>query len=182
MVFWLEAAVLAVVGVLAGSIVFSTLRTGIGPMPSSAAARAELVKLLPQDLDGEVLELGSGWGGLALTLARAAPRARVIGIERSWVPLLWSRLRLRLSGPANCRFVWADFQKLPLGSAQVVVCYLFRGGMQKLAPKLSSELAPGALVLSNTFALTGWTCEATVVAQDLWKSPVYRYRVPARSA
>jgi hypothetical protein len=62
----------------------------------------------------------------------------------------------------------------------VVVCYLFRGGMQQLAPKLSAELKPGALVLSNTFALPGWTPEATVVVDDLWKSPVYRYRAPVR--
>ena len=176
----LEAALLVAVLVVAGSIIVTTLRTGIGPMPSSRQARVAVVALLPESFEGEVYELGSGWGGLALAIARAAPRSQVIGVERSWVPLLWSRLRLRLSGVTNCRFQWADFQKLPLGSARAVVCYLFRGGMERLSPKLLSELAPGALVISNTFALPGWSPEASVVVRDLWNSRIYRYRRPAR--
>lgn len=176
----LEAALLVAVLVVAGSIIVTTLRTGIGPMPSSRPARAAVLKLLPEGLEGDVFELGSGWGGLALAIARAAPRSQVIGVERSWVPWLWSRLRLRLSGVSNCRFLWSDFQRLPLGSARAVVCYLFLGGMERLSPKLSSELAPGALVVSNTFALPGWSPEASVVVHDLWNSRVYLYRRPAR--
>jgi len=176
----LEAALLIAVVVVAASIIVTTLRTGIGPMPSSLAARKALVEVLPKDLEGPVYELGSGWGGLALAIARAAPRCQVIGVERSWVPLLWSRLRRRLSGASNCRFLWADFQQLPLGPAAAVVCYLFRGGMAKLSPKLLSELAPGTPVVSNTFALEGWTPEACVVVKDLWNSRIYLYRRPAR--
>ena len=49
--------------------------------------------------------------------------------------------------------------------------------MAKLRPKLEAELPKGALVLSNTFALSGWQAVAEKTASDLHASKVYLYRV-----
>lgn len=172
-------AALAVVVLATASIVLHTLRVGISPMPSSPAARAAVLELVASHLAGRaapvIAELGAGWGTLALALARQHPQARVVAYESSPVPWLWCRLRRALCGAANLELRRRDFFAAPLGEVDVVVCYLFTGAMERLAPKLRAELRDGAAVVSNTFGLRGWTAEATRTLHDVYRTPVYRY-------
>ncbi len=162
------------------SIVFHTLRTGISPMPTSGRVRRQVLSLLPEDLEGTVLELGSGWGTLAFSLADRCPRARVVAYELSPVPYAFAWLRQRLAPRPNLRLVREDFFRASFSGASAVVCYLFPGAMTRLGPKLSEELAPGARILSHTFALRGWKPLRTLVVDDLYRTPVYLYEVPPR--
>jgi hypothetical protein len=162
------------------SIVFHTLRTGISPMPSAPRVRRQLLSLVPEDLTGPVLELGAGWGSLAFALADHCPRAQVVAYELSPLPYAFCRLRQRLAPRPNLRLVRADFFHASFAGASAVVCYLFPGAMSRLGPKLSAELAPGALVLSHTFALRGWAPTRTLVTADLYRTRVYLYVVPER--
>jgi hypothetical protein len=172
---------LAVLALLLGgmlSIVFFTLWTGISPMPTSGTVRRELLALVPEGLEGTVLELGSGWGTLAFALADACPRAQVVGFEVSPLPYALSRLRQWLAPRPNLRLVRQDFFGTSFAEASLVVCYLFPGAMRRLVPKLSAELPRGAFILSHTFALRGWTPHRTAVAADLYRTPVYLYAAP----
>jgi hypothetical protein len=144
-------------------------------MPTSRRVRAVLLELLPQDLEGEVHELGAGWDGLALALADALPRARVVAWEQSLVPWAVFRLRLALKPRPNVELRRRDFFEADLSGAGLVVCYLWTGAMARLAPKFEAELRDGAVVLSQTFALRGWTAETTRVVDDVYRTPVYRY-------
>jgi hypothetical protein len=171
----LGLAVLALTVAGLVSIVHATLRLGISPVPTSAGVRRALLQMLPASLDGEVHELGAGWGGLALALADARPRARVIAWEASWVPWAVFRVRLWLRPRANLTLVRADLFGADLSRAQAVVCYLWTGAMQRLSAKLQAELPDGAAVLSHTFALRGWTPAETRTVDDLYRTPVYRY-------
>jgi len=174
----LEISVL--VGILAviAMIGFHTLTTGISPVPTSPRVRAALLALLPPGLDGVIIEAGSGWGGLAFALAKRYPGARVHAFELSWVPWAVSRLRLAITPLANLTIKRGDFMGHSLTDARAVVCYLFPGGMEKLKAKFEAELASGALVASNTFAIRGWKAERVIQADDLYASPVYLYRMP----
>lgn len=163
------------------SIVFHTLRTGISPMPTSPRVRRQLLSLLPAETAGTVLELGSGWGTLAFALADHCPRARVVAFELSPLPYAFSRLRQRLAPRPNLQLVREDFFRASFSEASAVVCYLFPGAMTRLAPRLSTELAPGTRILSHTFALRGWKPLRTLVVDDLYRTPVYLYEVPART-
>jgi len=138
--------------------------------------REVLLAQLPEGLQGEVHELGAGWGTLALPLARRCPQARIIAWESSPVPCLVLLLRARLSGCRNLQVRWLDFFEADLRGASAVVCYLFTGAMTRLQTKFEAELAPGSLIVSQTFGLRGWTPEATVIVADLYRTPVYRYR------
>ncbi len=160
------------------SIVFHTLRTGISPMPTSAKVRHQLLSLVPPDLEGTLLELGSGWGALAFALADQCPRARVVAYELSPLPYAFSWLRQRLAPRPNLQLVRKDFFRASFSEASAVVCYLFPGAMTRLAPKLSTELAPGTRILSHTFALRGWKPLRTLVVDDLYRTPIYLYEVP----
>jgi SAM-dependent methyltransferase len=163
------------------SIVVYALRVGITPMPTSPRVRALMLSLLPRDERGTVLELGSGWGTLAFALADHCPQARVVGIELSPLPYAFARLRQRLAPRANLRFVRDDFFHASFSEASVIVCYVHRDAMRRLSLRLKEELPPGARVLSNTFALRGWTPSRTLVARDLYRSRVYLYEIPARA-
>jgi hypothetical protein len=81
----------------------------------------------------------------------------------------------RLMPLPNLSFVRGDFHAQRLGDADVLVCYLFTGGMRALAER--GGFKPGARLVSSTFALPGRTAESTVRARDLYASPVYRYRL-----
>ncbi len=168
------------VGLLASASVFSivigALRTGISPMPSSRGATKRPLSLVPPG-EGSIVELGAGWGGLCIALARAHPQRQVVGYELSSIPWLCALLRARLARLENLSVHKADFLVADLSAAQVVVCYLYPQGMSRLSPKLLAELEPGTTVLSNTFALPGWEPEAVTKLDDLHRTPVYRYRL-----
>ena len=166
----------AVLGAIA-SIFASTLATGASPLPTSSAAGDTLLEMLPEEINGPVYDLGSGWGGMARALARHYPASTVIGFEVSPLPWAWSWLRRSVYGPDNLTFRYGNFHKTGLEDAALVVCYLPGPVMEKLRPKLEAELKPGALVTSNTFAFQGWTPVATQTAPDMYASQVYLYQV-----
>jgi hypothetical protein len=176
---WASGLLVGLVALAALSVIGSTLRLGISPMPTSPRVRRAMLAMVPPMTQGEVHELGCGWGGLALALARHCPRARVIAWEASLLPWLVSRLRAR--GVANLEVRRGDFLEGDLARAEVLVCYLFTGGMRALAGKLSRERSGEAVCLvTNTFAVHGWPPAETVTVDDLWRTRVYRYaQVPA---
>jgi len=157
------------------SVVWGTLRAGISPMPSSDKARKAMLSLLPASVDGPILELGSGWGGLACCLAERHPQAPVQGYEVSVLPWLFSVLRQRALGLGNLSFHRADFRGVDFSGARVLVCYLHPEGMKKLGEALEGGLPRGVMLVSNTFALPGFEPHQVLVLDDLYSTRVYSY-------
>ena len=161
-----------------------TIRTGISPVPTTPRMAAEIFILCPpgsllqQTAGGVVYELGSGWGNLAIALAKRFPERAVVGYELSPLPWLASRLALRLWPRANLVLRRADFMAADLGDAALVVCYLYPGAMRRLRDKLERELQAGALVVSSAFLVPGWRPAAVRLAADQYETPVYLYRMP----
>lgn len=184
----IEFAALAA-GLFAIALVFvHTLLTGSPPTPTSPSVRRAMLRVLPRRLPakgdgdiGQIFELGAGWGGNALALAKAYPDVPVIALERSPLPWLVARLRLVFQPRPKLSVRLGDFMREPLSEAALVVCYLSGAQMPGLEAKLQAELPPGALVLTHTFALPTWRPADTVIADDLYKSPVYLYEMPASS-
>ena len=110
-------------------------------------------------------------------MARDHPDRAVVGLELSPLPFVVAWLVNRLNPLANLRFRRRDFMAEELADADVVVCFLYGGAMTRLSDKLARELRPGAVVVSNYFALPGWTAATRASAGDAWASPVYVYRV-----
>ena len=148
-------------------------------MPSSRTAISAIRSLAVPVDDGPIYELGSGWGGLAINLARAHPERQVRGYEISTLPYLFSVFLGRCSGLKNLEFRRQNFHQHDLSDAAMVVCYLFPGGMSELAEKLKGH---SLVVVSNTFALPGWEPEKVVDLGDRHRTRVYRYREPSRAA
>lgn len=172
----MELALFGVVCVAAISIIWSTLRFGISPMPTSGKVRALLVSdFFTPEQGGVIHELGAGWGTLAFAIARRCPRAKVVAHEGSLVPFLFCAVRRLVTGAKNVELRFGDFLTADLREASGVVTYLWTGGMAQLAPKFEAELAPGAFVISHTFAWRGREPQKSVTAADLHRTPIYRY-------
>ena len=163
------------------SILVGVVRTGISPMPSSRRAVQQVLQFVVPPRPGSIYELGAAWGSLAIPLARAFPDRRIIAYELSTIPWLFLLLRVRVSGLKNIEVVRRDFFRDDLGKAAVVVCYLYPGSMVRLSTKLLSELMPGTIVVSNTFALPGWVPDQKSQLKDLYRTKIYRFIVDKES-
>lgn len=173
----LELLALSVLLAVALVVVVYALITGSPPLGSSARVRRALLESLPRDLEGTILELGSGWGSLALPLARRYPRCTVVGYELSPLPWLVSKLRAGALRRRNLQLLRRNFLNEPLGDAALVVCYVAPSTMRRLAVKLDEELTLGALVVSHTYPLPGWKPDRLLRCGDEFRTPVYLYRV-----
>lgn len=170
---FLIAAILAAV-----SIVFSSWRNGISPMPTSAPVRRTVIAVLSK-LNGieTIIEAGSGWGTLAFQASRFNPDWRIIGIENSPIPFAVSRLISRWPSNMNTVFNKKDLYEYSFEEGDAVLCYLYPGAMSRLDPIFRDRLAAGTYVISVCFALPGWTPERVVTCRDMYRTNIYLYKI-----
>jgi hypothetical protein len=152
--------------------------------PSLPWMRRAMIERLDKEIKEKALaaplifDLGSGWGTLALAAAKACPGANVVGYEISPVPLAFSRMKARLCGYKNVKFLNADLFGEDFSRADFVLTYLTMPHMERLRPKFEAELKPGAVVICNTFPVPGWTPASEETIQDfVYKLKVYMFRV-----
>ena len=131
--------------------------------PSVPWMRKAMIERLDKEIKGKgmqapvILELGSGWGTLAFAAAKVSPSAVIIGYEISPVPLFYSRVKAKLCGYKNVKFISADLFKEDFSKADIVMTYLTMPHMEKLKVKFDDELKQGAIVICNTFHVPAWT-------------------------
>ena len=169
--------ILAITTSAAASILWFTFSLGISPVPSSIKVRRKVLAMAEEINESTVADLGSGWGSLVIPLARHHPECRVTGYEASWVPWLFSISVKHLLRLENLTLKRSNFLDADLSSHRVLVCYLFRGGMERLDSKLKRDKMENVQVISHTFALPGRRPDFVVRTNDLYRTPVYHYRL-----
>lgn len=170
-------SVLAVMLAAIASVVIVYLRTGVAPHPTARAVRRRMLQSAPDDVNGPVYDLGSGWGGLAFALAHRYPDCTVIGVELSPLPWAVSRLRLLLQPTPNLHLRYGEFYNVPLGDAALVVCFLEPEAMPRLQRKLMAELPPSAWVVSAFFRMPNWQPQREERVADRHATTIYHYRI-----
>jgi SAM-dependent methyltransferase len=133
---------------------WSTFRTQVPYYPSSPAVWHEVERLLPADRPPRFIDIGSGFGGLSMHLARCRPDGDYAGIELAPLPWLASLVRARLNG-SRARFLRGDYADLDFGDYDVIFAYLSPAAMPALVAKAQAEMKPGCLLLSHEFAIPG---------------------------
>lgn len=145
-------------------------------MPTNSKARCHIEELIPSHLEGKIYELGCGWGELAYHIAKKHPEATVHALEVSPFPWLWAYMRFQMSPLPNLRLFWEDIFRVSVNDANVIVCYLYPGAMERLKKKFEKELSPGTLIISNSFAIPGWEPTEVVRVNDLYRTKIYVYK------
>lgn len=154
---------------------WSTFRTQVPYYPSSSAAWQAVTALLPKGQRLRVIDIGSGFGGLVMHLARERPESEILGIELAPLPWLCSVVRARLDGSAG-RFVRGDYEALDFGEYDVVFAYLSPAAMPRLWAKACAEMRPGTLLLSHEFNMPGIDPDIVVHPTEAGP-PIFGWRI-----
>ncbi len=142
---------------------------------TSAAVTRALVGVLPKRAGLRFMDLGCGTGSLLIDVAQALPGAGCEGIETAPLPYLVSRWRLRAH--TAVRVAWGDFWGADFSRFDVVYAYLSPQPMTRLWQKARSEMRPGSLLISNTFAVPGVEPTYTIPVADCMRSVLYVWRM-----
>ncbi len=178
-----ELALIILALLVGASIIWSTITVGISPMPSSRKARKAIMQLVEtpgaRDAEGRktIVDLGSGWGSLIIRMAIKYPGRHIVGYELSLTPWFVSVVIAKCLGLKNLTIYRQNFLKADLSVASVIVCYLFPAGMTALEAKLTEQKTSIRYLISNNFALPSHKPEKTIMLDDFYRSPVYRYRI-----
>lgn len=97
-----------------------------------------------------LIDLGSGLGGLVLHLKQKNPALTVIGIELAPLPWLISLLR-KVFTRSKAKFIIGDYEALNFGQYDAVFAYLSPAPMEHLYAKASREMRKNTLLLSHEF-------------------------------
>jgi len=171
------ASLITLMGIIAVAVIFWQERSlGVSVMPTTPQVSRLLMAECPAQVRGDILELGSGWGGMALKLAHKYPQNRVIGYEMSLLPYWISVIRSKLfSSGGNLKFVRKNFYNPSFNDAGLVMCYLSNPHMAKLEGKFLQELPSGAQVISSTFHCPNWQPLRTQDIVRLFNAQIFVY-------
>lgn len=172
-----ESILITAVFIVGASIIYSTVKVGISPMPSSRKAYQAILALTDETGAGPIYDLGSGWGNLVVRLARKYPGRQVVGYEVSLFPWLVTKLFKWMLGLSNLTLHREDFLKADLSNASVVICYLFPVVMAEIKTKLIHGDNNLDFIISNNFALPSYQASKVIRLNDFYNSPVYLYRI-----
>lgn len=140
-------------------------------------ARA-LRSILEKNPAVKFIDLGSGLGGTSLRLAAAMPHGQFQGVESAPFPLAFSKVRGWLFGSVNLSFDYGNMWDWNLQRYDVVYCFLSPVPMARLFEKARSEMVPGTLFISNSFAVPDVAPTEVIAVDDRRKTQLYIYRMP----
>jgi hypothetical protein len=159
------------------SVIYYSVRYGIGPVPTSRKVKATMKYVIPCFESKTIYELGSGWGSLVFFFSTRYPLCKIYGFEISVFPYVISKLISWCVNRQNIRLYRRNFFAISLSKADVVVCYLYPQAMKRLSDKFKKELKKGTYVITHTFAVPNWKEDNVYVANDIYKTKIYVYRV-----
>lgn len=133
---------------------------------SNLRTRKQVADLLHPGAGRVFVDLGCGLGGIVDSVGRARPDAVVIGVETAPLSFLIAWARIALFGPRNARIKFQSIWSTDLSEADVVYAFLSPAPMERLWQKVSAEMKPGSLFISNSFAVPGKEPDVIVPVDD----------------
>ena len=133
---------------------------------SNKDTAAAVLAQIPASSQGQFMDLGCGPAGLLLTLAKARPDWRFIGVEASPALFLLARMRLALSGCNNARLIRENFWNSNTSQADLIYTFLSPAPMPDLFARLSSTMKPGSRLISNSFSVPGHPADEIISLND----------------
>ena len=147
---------------------WNSLRERVPLYLSGQKTIAELDQLLqPLPANLRFIDLGCGLAGSLYQLSRRYPQAHFVGVETA--PLVFLLAWLRCLLRPNCQIRYRNLWQQPLGGFDVVYCFLSPAPMPRLWAKARAEMSPGALLISNSFAIPDVEPDQLIELHD-WRS------------
>ncbi len=147
-------------------------------LPSTAVAVEEMLRLADVGPGDLVVDLGSGAGRIVIAAARRFG-ARGFGVDIDEKLVALAQENARAAGVSDrVRFYHRDIFATDIREASVVTLYLLSSLVNRLRPKLLSELRPGTRIVAHDYGIDGWKPDRTVTISKTF----YLYVVPAHVA
>lgn len=166
----------AIVLVLAGFYI-NGVREQVPLYLSNSKTERAIVALFERAGGETFIDLGCGLGGIVNAVASAHPAARVTGVETAPLSFLISWLRIAGSRRRNATIRFESIWNTDVGNADVVYAFLSPAPMARLYEKLKSEMKPGALFISNSFAVPGDEPDEVVQIDDSRQTQLLIWRM-----
>lgn len=156
-------------------------------VPTPQIVVDEMLKLAGVTSKDFVIDLGSGDGRMIITAARKF-NAHGLGVDIDSKLVELSNQQAKADGVADrVKFIEQDMFKADIGKATVVTLYVLPDFMEKLRPKLLSELKPGTRIVAHDYYMSGWypdkrldlTVPEKVTANGTDKAYLYLWVVPS---
>ena len=156
-------------------IYWSTFLTRVPLYLSNAATAQALLELIPVEAGWHVGDAGCGTGSLLARLARSRPASQFVGVEIA--PLPWLMAWLRVRQLANVRVRRTSFWHWSFRGQDMVYVFLSPVPMARIWEKACAEMAPGTVLVSNSFAIPEVPPERIIQVPDRRQTCLYLYRV-----
>ncbi|MGE5217985.1 MAG: SAM-dependent methyltransferase [Chloroflexota bacterium] len=125
-------------------------------VPTPQVVVDEMLKLANVTAKDFVIDLGSGDGRMIITAAQKF-KARGLGVDIDAKLVERATQYAKAEGVADrVKFIEQDMFKADISRATVVTLYVLPDFMEKLRPKLLSELKPGARIVAHDYYMRGW--------------------------
>jgi len=141
-------------------------------MPSSLKACQTMYEVSLQSKCKTIIDVGSGFGFLAIYFAFKYKDKKVIGYETSLFPWIVSMMLKKICRCDNLSFYRKNYLTIDLPNDCLFICYLFPAGMLLLEEKLKDSTT---IVISNTFSFKTKKTKQIIKVNDLYKTPIYVY-------
>ena len=127
------------------------------PTPQDVVDR--MLELAGVTEDDVIYDLGSGDGRIVITAAKKYG-ARSVGVDIDPQRIAESNANAEREGVTHLvEFVQQDAMTVDVSGASVVTLYLLSSSNMKLRPMLTSQLRPGARIVSHAFSMGNWEAE-----------------------
>jgi cyclopropane fatty-acyl-phospholipid synthase-like methyltransferase len=98
-------------------------------------------------------DLGSGDGKIVILVSKKY-KIKTCGIEILLPLVIYSKIKAKLLKLNHLvKIKWANFYKVDLSQATIVIFYLMPKDIKKLVPKFKKELKPGTRIISAAFSV-----------------------------
>jgi hypothetical protein len=156
-------------------------------VPTPQIVVDEMLKLANVTAKDFVVDLGSGDGRMIITAAKNFKASGLgVDIDKKLVEL--SNKQAKTDGIGDrAKFVEQDMFKTDIGKATMVTLYVLPDFMEKLRPKLLSELRPGSRIVAHDYYMSEWypdrqfslTVPEKIKANGTDKAYLYLWIVPS---
>lgn len=144
----------AIVVVLAGFYI-NGVREQVPLYLSNTRTQHELAALAEREGAHLFIDLGCGLGSVVEAVARQNRTLKVLGVETAPLSFIIAWLRLKVFNIGNGEIAFRSIWQTDVHNADIVYAFLSPAPMTRLYEKLKAEMKPGAVFISNSFAVPG---------------------------
>ncbi|WP_419904728.1 hypothetical protein [Kiloniella sp.] len=123
------------------------------------------------------IDLGCGFSGTLVTLAKRFPRHTFTGVETAPLPYLVSLIRCQLSGLNNVHIQRKSLWDVDLSNYECCYAFLSPEPMPRLYKKIISEMPKGSNFISNSFTVPEHPPMDTRILDDRRQTELHIWKI-----